>query len=140
MEAMMGSMDIDLVSKHYRELCKLVPLRPISSERQYKVAVSRLNQLLDAGGADERSDLAGLVGTLGEFIHEYEARTSGLPETEPREVLRFLLDQHGLKQSDLGDIASQGTVSDILAGRRQISKAMAKNLAARFGVPVSALI
>ena len=50
------------------------------------------------------------------------------------DVLRYLMDEHGLKQSDLSDIASQGTISDILSGRREISKALAKKMAARFQV------
>jgi HTH-type transcriptional regulator/antitoxin HigA len=49
-------------------------------------------------------------------------------------VLRFLLEQHGLRQDELADCAPQGRISDILAGRRSISKEVAKRLARRFGV------
>jgi HTH-type transcriptional regulator/antitoxin HigA len=44
------------------------------------------------------------------------------------------MDQHGLRQQDLSDCAPQGRISDILAGRRSISKPVAKRLAARFHV------
>ena len=50
------------------------------------------------------------------------------------EVLRYLMGEHELKQSDLSEIASQGMISDILSGRRAISKALAKKMAARFQV------
>ena len=53
---------------------------------------------------------------------------------EPREVLRYLMKEHGLRQTDLADISSQGTISDILIGRREISKALARKLATRFHV------
>ena len=57
-----------------------------------------------------------------------------MPIAAPSEVLRYLMDEHGLSQSDFSGIASQGTISDILSGRRGISKALAKKMAARFQV------
>jgi HTH-type transcriptional regulator/antitoxin HigA len=44
------------------------------------------------------------------------------------------MDQHRLKQEDLADCASQGCISEILSGKRAISKGVAKNLARRFHV------
>ena len=78
--------------------------------------------------------MAGLVELLGEVIHAYEKRQTPMPDAEPGEVLRYLVEEHGLKQSDLSGIASQGTISEILSGRRGISKALAKKMAARFQV------
>jgi HTH-type transcriptional regulator/antitoxin HigA len=61
----------DLI-RHYQAICNAVPLYPIHSAAEYDWAVSILNELLDAGGADENNPLARLVETLGLFIHEYE--------------------------------------------------------------------
>lgn len=140
MEAMMCANEIQQIAKRYRALCEMVPLKAITNNSQYAAAVARLNQLLDAGGADERNELAGLVDALGQMIHAYEQRRHALPEAPPREVLRHLMEEHDLSQSDLADIASQGTISDILAGRRGISKALAKKLAKRFAVSVAAFV
>jgi HTH-type transcriptional regulator/antitoxin HigA len=49
-------------------------------------------------------------------------------------MLRFLMDEHGLKQEDLADCAPQSRISDILNGKRSISKEIAKKLARRFHV------
>jgi transcriptional regulator with XRE-family HTH domain len=57
-----------------------------------------------------------------------------IPKAEPREVLRFLMEQHGLKQEDLKHCAPQSRLSDILTGKRSISKELAKNFARRFHV------
>lgn len=57
-----------------------------------------------------------------------------MPEVEPKEVLRILMSQHCLKQGDLADCGSQGRISDILHGRRGISKEIARKLARRFNV------
>lgn len=130
----MGASEIDRIAKRYQALCELVPLKPITSKAGYGAAVDHLNRLLDAGGASQAHPLAGLVEALGEMIQSYEKRQAPLPDAEPQEVLRYLMTEHGLRQTDLGGIASQGTLSDILSGRRGISKALAKKLAARFHV------
>ena len=49
-------------------------------------------------------------------------------------MLRFLMQQHNLKQEDLADCAPQSRISDILSGNRAISKEIAKRLAQRFQV------
>lgn len=130
----MGAIEIDKIEKCYKALCELVPLKPITNKAGYEAAIQHLNQLLDAGGANQAHPLAGLVEALGELIHTYEKRQTPMPDAEPREVLRYLMAEHGLKQTDLASIASQGTISDILCGRRGISKALAKKLAVRFHV------
>ena len=136
----MGANEIQRIAKRYRALCEMVPLKSITSESGYAAAADRLNQLLDAGGADQHNELAGLVEALGQMIYAYEQRRHALPEVPPRDVLRYLMDDRGLSQSDLADVASQGTISDILAGRRGISKALAKKLASRFGVSVAVFV
>jgi len=136
----MGANEIQRITKRYRALCEMVPLKSITSESGYAAAVDRLNQLLDAGGADPHNELAGLVDALGQMIQAYEQRRHALPDGHPRDVLRYLMEDRGLSQTDLADVASQGTISDILAGRRGISKALAKKLAGRFGVSVAVFV
>ena len=130
----MGANEIDKIAKRYRDLCELVPLHPIANKAGYDAAVGHLNRLLDAGGANETHALAGLVEALGEMIYAYESRLTPTGDVEPRGVLKYLMEEHQLNQSDLSDIASQGTISDILSGKRGISRALAKKLATRFHV------
>jgi len=49
-------------------------------------------------------------------------------------MLRYLMDEHGLRQSDLSEIGSQGVVSDVLHGKRQLNARQIRALAKRFGV------
>jgi HTH-type transcriptional regulator/antitoxin HigA len=65
---------------------------------------------------------------------------SGDPYAAPVEVLRFLMEQHGLKQGDLPEIGNQSVVSEILSGRRQLNLRQVQRLAARFGVEPGAFI
>ncbi|MBV8451865.1 MAG: helix-turn-helix domain-containing protein, partial [Deltaproteobacteria bacterium] len=57
-----------------------------------------------------------------------------LPDASDIEVLRFLMEEHGLTQKDLPEIGSQGVVSEMLAGRRRLNVRQIQALAARFGV------
>jgi HTH-type transcriptional regulator/antitoxin HigA len=54
-------------------------------------------------------------------------------------VLASLMDEHGLRQSDLPEIGSQGVVSEVLAGKRQLNLRQVRALAARFSVPMEML-
>jgi HTH-type transcriptional regulator/antitoxin HigA len=74
------------------------------------------------------------------LIEQWENENVSIPDTPPREVLRYLLEEHNLKQKDLGDLASPTLISDILAGRREISKRLAKSLAERFHVDIGAFV
>src|SRR5688572_11880290 len=96
------------LESRYAALTELVPLHPIRNQRQYDSAIRSLNELLDAGAADERHALAGLAGTLGQLIAEYENRVDDSPAVTGAAALRFLMQQHELRQSDLPEIGSQG--------------------------------
>jgi transcriptional regulator with XRE-family HTH domain len=50
------------------------------------------------------------------------------------QALKSLMEQHGLKQSDLSEIGSQGVVSEILTGKRELNIRQVRALSARFGV------
>ena len=136
----MGALDIDAVTSLYKALVRLVPLKAITSDADYRKAVAALEELLDAGGANEHHPLAGLVEALGEVIDSYEARVHRMPDATPRDALAFLMQEHELKQTDLAGIAGQGTISAILAGKRGISKRLAGRLAKRFGVSVAVFV
>ncbi len=50
------------------------------------------------------------------------------------------MDQHGVKQGELHEIGSQGVVSEILAGKRELNIRQVKALAQRFGVSVATFV
>jgi HTH-type transcriptional regulator/antitoxin HigA len=133
--------DIRDIARHFTALAAEVPLRPIRSDRDYRKAVRTMDALLDAGGADESHALADLVALVGEFVDEYEKRKGHvLPEATGVEALRFLMEQHGLRQSDLPEIGSQGVVSEILGGKRELNARQMRALSGRFGVGPAAFL
>lgn len=116
------------------------PVLTIQSEEEYDRAIAHLNELLDEVGTDENHPLYELLDTLGTLIHAYEERHLAVPEASGAEVVRFLMEEHGLRQSDLDEIGSQGVVSEILNGKRSLNVRQIKALAERFGVSPAVFI
>lgn len=140
METVMDRKIINDITARYQALVALVPLHSIRTKRSYKHAVTVLNQLLDAGAADERSPLADLAGTLGSLIGDYEDMQTPAPNVSPIVTLRFLMEQHNLSQSDLPEVGTQGVVSEVLRGKRDLNVRQIKALAGRFQVPANVFI
>ncbi len=92
-------------------------------------------------GDDEEHELADFLDLVGQLVEDYEEEHHPIPDAEPRAALRFLMEQHGLKQTDLSKkIGGQPVVSEILAGKREINARQAKALATRFGVSPAVFI
>ena len=69
------------------------------------------------------------------LIERYEEESYTLPKASPRQVLRFLLARHGLKQRDLaGDLGGESVVSEVLSGKRKLNAAHIEQLSKRFKV------
>lgn len=140
MEALIDRELVAKITSHYTALSSLVPLRTIRNQAQYKQAVTVLNGLLDAGAANEDHPLAELVNTLGLLIGDYDNEHFAPEPVSPIAVLRMLMEQHGLSQSDLVEVGTQGVVSEILNGKRELNVRQIKALAERFNVPPGVFI
>lgn len=114
----------------------------IANRKEYDRTESIFNGLLNKGEEGLSPEESRLLELLANLLEDYERRTlPSEPDSTPAETLRFLMDQNGLKQSDLEDIfGSQAAVSKVLNGHREISKAQAKGLAMRFHMSTDAFI
>ena len=113
---------------------KLVGATSVRTEEDYEQVRATIDALLGEVGDNENHPLAEVLYYLADQVKACEDETFRIPEAAPNDVLRFLMEQHGLKQEDLGDCAPQSRISDILSGKRSISKEIAKRLAHRFHV------
>jgi len=112
----------------------IAPLLTIRNEREYNAAVKRLNELLDEIGDNEKHPLYSLLDTLGTLIHAYEEEHYQIPDVTGVDVLRFLMEEHKLTQSELPEVGTQGVVSEILNGKRELNVRQVRALAKRFKV------
>lgn len=85
---------------------------------------------MSAAERDYIEALTLLAGAYQAAHHKVDTR-----DTSPLDTLRSLMEDHGLRTADLGRmLGSSGLASDLLNGKRQISKTHAKKLAERFKV------
>jgi HTH-type transcriptional regulator/antitoxin HigA len=69
------------------------------------------------------------------LVERYESERFPIPEAEPVDVLRFLLEQNSLSQRDIAaELGSESTVSLVLAGKRQLNRDHIARLSRRFNV------
>ncbi len=126
--------EVSAILRAWLPFKQLIGVTSVRTKADYRQARATLEALLDEVGDDESHPLAEVLDYLADKVHDYEEQRVAIPMAPPQDVLRLLMEQHALKQSDLADCAPQGRISDILSGRRAISKALARRLAQRFGV------
>jgi len=78
--------------------------------------------------------------TIGNLVENYENTNLPQPQGTPVEALRYLMTEHNLKQADLPEIGSQGVVSAILKGKRNLNIRQINALSSRFQVSPLILI
>lgn len=106
----------------------------IYTKQDYENAIAVLNRLLDEVGDNDKHPLFGFLEILGIVIENYEAEHHNWDDVSGLNVLKFLMEEHDLKQEDLSEIGSQGVVSEILNGKRQLNVNQIKKLGERFHV------
>jgi HTH-type transcriptional regulator/antitoxin HigA len=129
-------------TKYGMLLAETLP-RIIETEEENERALEVVERLMRKGEGNLSPEEASLFRLLVRLIEDFEEKAYPEVGTSavPRDVLAFLMDQQGLKQKDLVDIfSSSGTISQVLNGTREISKAQAKALAAKFHVSAELFI
>jgi HTH-type transcriptional regulator/antitoxin HigA len=131
---------VAIIANAYQDFLRIFPLKPCRTQADYEKLVEHTNFIVDIGASAPKHKLFGLYEIALGLISLWESEQEPPPSVEPREVLRFLLKEHGLTQKDLADCASQSTISAFLNGKRGLSKEVAKKLGKRFGVSVEAFL
>jgi len=103
-------------------------------------AVAKLNELVDEVGDNPRDPRHRFIDTLSVLIEAYDEEHHPIPDVTGAQLLAFLMEQHGLSQGDLPEIGSQGVVSEILRGKRELNVRQIRALARRFGLPAGAFL
>jgi antitoxin component HigA of HigAB toxin-antitoxin module len=84
------------------------PLLAIRNAREYDAAVEKLNALVDEIGDNPKDPRYRLIDTLSILVEAYDKEHYSIPDTSGVEMLRFLMEQHGLTQGDLPEVGTQG--------------------------------
>lgn len=115
-------------------------LSNFQTEEQYNKAVKWLDELIEEVSKHEDPLIESLIDTLGTLIKDYEDRNIPEPEADAIGCLKFLMEEHNLKPSDLQEIGSQEVVSEILCEKKQLNVRQIKALSERFNVSPAVFI
>jgi HTH-type transcriptional regulator/antitoxin HigA len=125
--------------KYGRLLSKTLPVI-IKTEEENERAITIVEELLAKGGKLSTEESA-LLELLGKLIADFEEKFYQPREASPQEVLIERINARGLKQKDLIEVlGSKSRVSEIIGGKREITKAQAKALADFFKVSAELFI
>ena len=133
-----GVRKIDPV-RYRRLLTRTMPV-VIENEEENERMLAIVEKLMKKGenlSAEEEK----LLKLLVKLIEDFEQRYYQPAEAEPLEVLHHLMEARGIKQSQLWEVfGSKGIASEVLNGKRGISKTHARALANYFHVPVDLFV
>lgn len=114
----------------------------IESDAEYERIEEIFDRLISVGEDKLSPEENRLFELLANLLEEYETRTlEPIPDLSPRELLSVLMRENNLKQTEMTEIfGTQSIVSEVLAGKREITKSQAKALAEKFEIKVEAFI
>jgi HTH-type transcriptional regulator / antitoxin HigA len=112
--------------------------RLIKSEEDYEMALSRIEQLMDAKPDTAEMDELELLTALVEM---YEERHYPIAPPTPIDAIKFRMEQLGLQQKDMVPfIGNKSKVSEVLNGKRPLTLAMMRSLNRGLGIPAELLL
>ena len=105
----------------------------IGDDAQCQNYIRRLEQLTGKRNVSDAEEK--LIRLLTVLVEDYESRHYPVPEAGPLDIIRHLMEEHGLRQKDLvGIFGTESIVSDVLNGKRELTKEHIRRLSQRFGV------
>ena len=112
--------------------------RLIKTRQEYRAALQRAEELMDARPGTAEGDELELLAAL---IELYEEKHAPVPPPDPIEAIRFRMEQEGLRPQDLVPLlGSRSRLSEVLNGRRPLTLAMIRRLHQGLGVPADVLL
>jgi HTH-type transcriptional regulator/antitoxin HigA len=121
----------------YLEAVKKFPLKIITNSQQNEKALVRFEELIHASNRGKLSPgESDYMDVLSLLIRDYESTIHTFEKPEGREMVRFFMQQHELKQRDMVPhiFETQSIVSEVLNGKKKLTIDHIKRLADHFKV------
>jgi HTH-type transcriptional regulator/antitoxin HigA len=132
-------MAVEKVKSHadtdvYLDLVRGFPLRPLRSDKDLDRAIAVIDALLDRDGLTRPEK--DYLDVLSDLVERYEDKFHPIADVDDAEMLRFLIDQKGVKQVEVARATgiAESTISEILTGKLQLTRAQINKLARFFHV------
>lgn len=118
----------------YLELIYRFPLRPIRSDEELDEAIQVINSLLDKDVLDPWEE--DYLDILSDLVERYEEVVYPIEPVSDAEMLSYLIEVRGVNQADVARATgiAESTISEILAGKRKLTRSHIGKLAGYFHV------
>lgn len=140
MHTIQNQFDLKAILACWQAFESVAHVHPIRGPEEYERMVALMDSLLAATGDDEDHPLSDLLDLVGDVVEKYEREHYAIEAASPKDALRFLMDERGLKQEDLAALVQQSNLSAILAGKRKISATLAAKLGKFFGISAAVFV
>jgi len=131
-----------VIDDDYFELVRRFPLKPLTSDKELDQAIEVVNSLVDRGFDNLTRGEEAYLDVLSDLVEKYESEHHPISDASPVEMLRFFIDDRKTNQRAvaLGSRIAVSTMSEILAGRRQMNLEHMQKLARFFNVDVAVFL
>lgn len=110
----------------------------IKNKKQYRAYLNRMNEIFHAREGTPESEELDLLALV---LEKYEDEHYPIDAPDPIEAIRFMMEQMGLDDNDLGKIlSSRSRASEILNKKRKLSIAHIRKLTEHLKIPADVLI
>lgn len=129
---------LETVFARWDEFHKASGIRHIETASDYDQATALADALVDSGATEEAHPQHSLFLLVADLIYAYDQRHYPQRAVHGVDLLRFLMEQHGLRQNQVPEVGTQSVVSEILAGKRELTVNHIRGLAERFALSPAA--
>lgn len=113
-------------------------ITPIRTEKDYTLALKRIDALMDAEPNTKEFDELDILATL---VEAYEEKHYKIDAPDPISAIKFRMEQDGLRQKDLvSALGDETRVSKVLKGERSLTVEMIQKLHYQFKIPFESLL
>ena len=114
-------------------------IRPIKTKADHAAALAKIERLWDATPGSEDADTLEVLAVL---VDAYESEHVAIPPPDPIDAILFRMEQRSMARAELQELlgVSRGRLSELLSGKRSLSKAMIRRLVDRLDIPAEILI
>jgi HTH-type transcriptional regulator / antitoxin HigA len=124
---------MNALAANYAALLSETRPEVIRDEKQNQDYIRRLEDLTSKKSVTRAEEK--LIELLAVLIEDFEAKYYPVPDASPRAIVRHLMQAHHLRQKDLLDVfGTESIASEVLNGKRELTREHIKRLSARFGV------
>ena len=121
------------LTNNYAALLQEIRPEVIHDEKQNQEYIHRLEALSSKKSLTRAEEK--LMHLLLLLVEDFERKSDPVPDAPPLDVLRHLMEAHDLRQKDLtGIFGTESVVSEVLNGKRDLTKEHIRRLSAKFGV------